>query len=366
MITELNISNLRCFNELSLTNITPVTLISGENNIGKTTLLESIYILFRCHNVDVFFKVNDIRGIAPVFQVSFPQGQLAGFAQSLPWETLFTEMDMARKLHISVKDDADIISSVCFEKDAELSLVHFSENINMNNMLQPVSGSYILNISYERNSENTGKGRFVVTQNGLALNFDAPSQVLTGTCIYIGPNVHFSQYPTAEWLGKAEIDDKKAEIVAALRILDDKISDIFAVQKNGIVDIYAKWNTGKSRSIKTLGDGINKLLCYLLAMTANPGSIFLLDEIENGFHYSFYPKLWELIATLSEKTQCQVFATTHNYECIQSALRGTSKNGHRERFSYIRLGRNSEGVIQSNRFHPDMLEYAISTDMEVR
>jgi len=364
MITELTIKNLRCFKELSLDKITPVTLISGENNVGKTTLLESIFLLFGYHNVDVFFRVNDMRGIAPVFQVPFPQGHLTGLSSPLPWETLFTDMDMARKLQISVKDNADITSSVCFEKDAELSLMQFSMNKNMNNMLQPVPGSYILNISYEHNSENKGKGRFVITQNGLVLNFDINSQVSTHTCFYIGPNIHFFQHPTVDWLGKVEREDKKAQIVDALRILDDKISDIFAIVQNGIVDIYAKWNTGKSRPIKTLGSGINKLLNYLLVMIANPGSVILLDEIESGFHYSFYPKLWELITVLSKKTQCQVFATTHSYECINAAIEGIV-NFDSSLLTYFRLGKEYDRIVPFH-FSEEDLAYALGREMEVR
>ena len=365
MITELTIKNLRCFKELSLDNITPITLISGENNIGKTTLLEGIFLLFGHRTPELFFKINNIRGIASMVQMSLPQGHFIGMEPSLPWETLFPDMDMTLNLGISVKDAAGITSSVCFEKDTQVSLVQFSGNRNTNNMLQPAPGSYVLNMSFERN-ENTEKGRFIITQNGLVLNFDARSQFLPQSCIYIGPNAPFLQHPTPEWLGKAEIDDKKTQIVDALRILDDKILDIFVVTKNGIIDIYAKWSTGKPRPVKTLGGGINKLLDYLLVMAANPGSIILLDEIETGFHYSFYPKLWELIATFSEKTQCQVFATTHSHECIENALRGTSENGNRERFSYIRLGRNKEGVIQPHCFRPDMLEYAINANMEIR
>jgi len=365
MITELTIKNLRCFKDLSLENITPITLISGENNVGKTTLLEGIFLFFGYRLPDLFFKINNIRRIAPMVQVPLPQGYFIGMEASFLWETLFPDMDMTLNLDISVKDAANVTSSVRFEKDTQVSLVQFSGNRNPNNMLQPIPGSYVLNMSFERD-KNTEKGRFIITQNGLVLNFDAQSQFLPQSCAYIGPNAPFLQHPTPEWLGKAEIDDTKTQIVDALRILDNEIMDIFVVTKNGIIDIYAKWSTGKPRLVKTLGDGINKLLDYLLVMAANPGSIILLDEIETGFHYSFYPKLWELIAIFSKKTQCQVFATTHSHECIKSVLQGTSENGHRERFSYIRLGRNKEGVIQPHYFHPDMLEYALNVNMEVR
>ena len=363
MITELTIKNLRCFRELSLDKITPITLISGENNIGKTALLESIVLLFGCKNPDIFLKINNIRGMAAMVQVSLSQVNFVGMESSYLWETLFPDMDMTLQLGVSVKNADGITSSVSFEKDREVSLTQFSRNRNANNMFHPVPGSYVLNVSFKRD-DDTREGRFIITQNGLVINFDGQPQFLSPPCAYIGPNAPFMQHPTPEWLGKAEIDDKKTQIVDALRILDDEIIDIFVVTQNGIVDIYAKWKTGKPRPVKTLGDGINKLLDYLLVMAANPGSVILLDEIESGFHYSFYPKLWELIATFSIKTQCQVFATTHSHECIAAASEGTAKVDS-ALFSYIRLGKESDRIVPFY-FSGEDLVFALDREMEVR
>lgn len=74
--------------------------------------------------------------------------------------------------------------------------------------------------------------------------------------------------------------------------------------------------------LKLAGDGICKLLFILLAIIANPNSIILIDEIETGFHYSKYPKLWEVIANPARDYNCQIIATTHSYECIDGAIDG--------------------------------------------
>ncbi|MDR1084678.1 MAG: ATP-binding protein [Deltaproteobacteria bacterium] len=87
-----------------------------------------------------------------------------------------------------------------------------------------------------------------------------------------------------------------------------------------------------------LVDGINRLIQIVLIILANPGSIILIDEeIETGFHYSFFPKLWEIIGKLSLETDCQVFATTHSYECIKGTKTLYSNVNNSKNFYFITL-----------------------------
>ena len=46
MITSLDINWYKPFTRLSIDHLTPVTIIGGRNNTGKTALLEAIFILF--------------------------------------------------------------------------------------------------------------------------------------------------------------------------------------------------------------------------------------------------------------------------------------------------------------------------------
>ena len=64
------------------------------------------------------------------------------------------------------------------------------------------------------------------------------------------------------------------------------------------------------------GDGLRRYL-NIVAASANPmTNIILIDEIDNGLHYSAYKKLWEAIFALATKTNKQVFVTTHSKETL--------------------------------------------------
>ena len=69
-------------------------------------------------------------------------------------------------------------------------------------------------------------------------------------------------------------------------------------------------------AVNMQGDGLRRYL-NIVAASANPmNNILLIDEIENGLHYSAYEKLWEAIFALATTTNKQVFVTTHSKETL--------------------------------------------------
>ena len=117
--------------------------------------------------------------------------------------------------------------------------------------------------------------------------------------------------------------------------------------------------------IHTMGDGIRKLLHIALIMLTKPGSIILLDDVENGLHYSLHDKFWEMISSLAIKENCQIVATTHSYECISGALEGIKKANLEDKFAYLRLDK-TDGTVIPKTYTSDMLERALDKDWEVR
>ena len=68
------------------------------------------------------------------------------------------------------------------------------------------------------------------------------------------------------------------------------------------------------------GEGLVRLFSIIVELTASRRGVLLIDEIDNGLHYSVMPNLWKLLGDLVEKHQVQVFGTTHNDDVIRSAL----------------------------------------------
>ena len=70
--------------------------------------------------------------------------------------------------------------------------------------------------------------------------------------------------------------------------------------------------------LSSLGEGINRYIAILCAIWASKDGYLFIYEIENGIHYTNYPKLWNIIFEASKMANCQIFTTTHSKECIEA------------------------------------------------
>ncbi len=356
MFTKVSFQNLRCFKDFTLENLTPITLISGRNNVGKTTVLEGIFLLLAYRNMDVFQKINNWRSLEPFVR------------PSSPWETLFPNMDVpAQELRVSVTDEHGMTRSVSLSKDNQFSLTAFAPVSKGHSFLQPTPESDVLKFIYECSPgyDSTETRWFYPANSGIAVHSDGLSSLPPMPFgIYASPSANPLHLGVAEWLGNVEMKDQKERLVKNLRCLYDEITDVFLVPASGGVSVFARLGAGRTLPIRAMGDGINRLLFYLSVMIANPGGVFLFDEIETGFHHSFYPKLWELIARVAKETGSQVFAATHSYECLSDAVDGVAEVDP-SLLTYFRLGKEEQGIV-AHSFPGEDLAFALERNMEVR
>lgn len=121
---------------------------------------------------------------------------------------------------------------------------------------------------------------------------------------------------------------------------------------------------GESNRVRlgAMGDGINRILTIILSLINCKGGIFLLDEFENGLHYSVQSMLWNIIFELAELLDIQVFATTHSNDCISSfAQASDDKDGLAIRLDLI------ENELRAQLYdNSKELVFAINESIELR
>jgi predicted ATPase len=92
---------------------------------------------------------------------------------------------------------------------------------------------------------------------------------------------------------------------------------IIANPKDGSIKIRLEDTPNELIPIHQFGDGANKLFRILILLTLHKGRRLMLDEIDSGIHYTKFKEFWKAILVLALKENTQIFATTHNEECIR-------------------------------------------------
>ena len=116
-----------------------------------------------------------------------------------------------------------------------------------------------------------------------------------------------------------------------------------------------------------MGDGTKRLLALSLSFKRAQNGVMLVDEVENGLHYSILPEVWKTIDWLSREFNVQVFATTHSYECIKAAHAASRANEFADDLAFVRLQRDRSGGIQCVPYDDaEAFDYAMEYGREVR
>jgi len=356
LIESVLFQNFKGFKELHLDNMHAITLIAGKNNAGKSSLLEGIFLLMDHSSPESFLKINAFRG-APVTSVSVRM-----------WEQLFYNLCTDQPMKIELKGDK-IAGELSYSKDDTFIPIN-TEQIppeQMNAFINSAKSAYTLEFQY-KSDDYTEKGHFSIGNGGILRNVTTslPNnrlQPMTYTQ-YVNSRTIWNDSVIVDWYGQLELQGMKQDVIDALRVIDARISDISTISLEGMGQLYVNIS-GALLPLKLAGDGMYRLLYLVMAVLTHPGSLLLVDEIENGFHYSMYTKLWELLAKISKKVDCQIIATTHSYECIAASVEGMKNAGRVNDFCLSRL-ECTEGVGKSFCYTSDLVELAINSDLEVR
>ncbi len=117
-------------------------------------------------------------------------------------------------------------------------------------------------------------------------------------------------------------------------------------------------------ALRSLGDGMQRVFGLALTLVNAKDGILLIDEIENGLHYSVQPDIWHLVFQLAHRLNVQVFATTHSLDCIK-AFQEAARENTQEEGLLIRL-QGKKGEIGAVLYEEEELAIATHEQIEVR
>lgn len=352
MVESIFLENFKCFQKLNLQNFAPITLISGKNNVGKTSLLDAIYYANKIHNPNTLLDLHITRGV--------PLNKLSP-------ETLWGDFIYNRDLNVECK-----IKEVLNNHELIIQSITQKKNNSASIQIKPLEqDSYSLNfpslvskISYEQKEGTVITS--IVGDNSINQNHQGDLNIFNSiNVIYLDTHSNHNSN-IIEYFGKIDIAGDSNKIVEVLKMIEPPIKELSVVVLGGINQIFASTdNSPKKIPLKSMGDGLNRLMEMIITIIANPNSIILIDEIENGFHYSIHKNLWKVISKAVEISNSQLIATTHSYEFISSAVSAINENKMEKDFSYIRIDKEENNYIPKY-YDAELLQATVENKVEVR
>ena len=126
----------------------------------------------------------------------------------------------------------------------------------------------------------------------------------------------------------------------ALKIIEPKLSSIEDNSSSGISVIWVDIGLPELVPLAALGDGMTRIARLVLAISAAPGGLVLVDEVETGLHHSALSEVWKAVDAAAAQFNTQVVATTHSLECVRAAGNALAEGG---KFALHRLETTRSG-----------------------
>ncbi len=357
MITSFKIENFKGFCELELP-LSRITLLGGGNNVGKTSVLEALFTFFSRYDPQILTRLLALRGVN-----SLPP------SPEMMWGAVFHDFDMTRPLSLQVTRDGKQ-ESVTFEYDPTylpetISVPQAANGLSGNALLTATAPLSAATLKFRYQAEDKSDQIMRVSLGAGQLHIAAENlQVLVYPVAFFGSSVALNVNDLASRFGQLDIIGKQGRVVEFLQIIEPRLRSLSVIPTGNAPLIYGDIGLSRKIPIAYMGEGIARLLDYIVNMATNANGLMLIDEIENGLHHSVMEKVWEAIGRAAREFNCQIIATTHSFELLEDALIGLGES-YREDFAFIRLDRRGD-CVRPVRFDYEMLETATEMNMEIR
>ncbi len=164
------------------------------------------------------------------------------------------------------------------------------------------------------------------------------------------------------------LTEKEIFVIEALQIIEPAIQRIAFIGEtsNKRTPVVKVKDYEKVVPLKSMGDGINRILSIILSAVNCENGYLLIDEFENGLHFSVQEQLWKVLIHLSSVLNIQVFATTHSNDCIDGFENAIQNSNDSSIGVLYRLEKDKETGIKAVKFDLDEVKIATDENIEIR
>lgn len=364
MLRDLTVQNYRCFEDFYIDGLERVNLFVGNNNSGKTSLLEAIYLLSSTDKSEALLETIDNRtdyfltdntffySVRHLFYGHYLKEKAKAIISSqngIPRHLILEFSNSKRGKHYP---NLSLPYLSCYEQQKmkllrEEELEGFVTLSNRSSLINLENGEYI---KVDRHQE---KGKYIQIEKKIS------------NCVLVSVNKLFFEKVALMW-DTIILTSKENKIVEALKILDRNLERIsFSSSSNpNLIRLKLK-NLETPIPLSSMGEGMYRILTLAMSLVTAEDGVLLVDEIETGLHYEAQTDMWRLILETAKELNVQVFATTHSWDCIAAYQEALSQVEDLSMGKLFRLD-SKYGKLRAVEYDAEDLEVVTREGIEVR
>jgi AAA15 family ATPase/GTPase len=364
-LPSLHVRNFRMLEDFTLEKLGRVNLLVGGNNSGKSTVLEAVRVYAGNAHPDLLSEIAASHDELGLPKTPSDDNTIASDA-IIPFQFFFTGRSLEKSAEITIGECNSIESTLKLDygyiirgqevitDDVGESSTKITKRFERIDEYSPEDEQFdaepVLRVQKYKYTS-----LIPLTESAFRTSRRYVEEIKKYSYSYVPTQFLSMDEIAADW-DKIVLTEYESEIISALNFIDPSVEKIaFVKNEYSLRSIYRtdrreriiKVKTKDSKaliSINSMGDGMMRVLQIAVKIHAARGGFLLIDEFENGLHYSIQEKVWEMVFALAEELDIQVFATTHSWDCIESfaAVSARKEEGEGMLSSLGKSARNSD------------------------
>jgi hypothetical protein len=330
ILDSLEIRQFRAFRHLQVEHLGRVNLVVGKNNVGKTCLLEALWLYVRQGDPVLIWKLLKNRGEDRESMERRHSG-----LRTQNWVPTIRYLFYGRK-SITESLEPIQIGPVNSPDKLSIALTWFTERID-----EQIDGPLEKLAQYKKYNLIENPIPALVIQMGVQprisyrLDRDIhdtwpPSGIIKDIpCIFISAG-GLDEEEVLQFWDDIALTKLEEDIISAMRLIAPEVERINLISNKdyggGRIPMVKVATSDKPIPLRSLGEGMHRLFSLVLALVNAENGLLLIDEVESGLHYAIQPDLWRLIFEAARRLNVQVFATTHSWDCIKAFQQAADEN----------------------------------------
>ena len=373
VLESLDIRQFRGLRELRIERLGRVNLIVGKNNVGKTTVLEALRLYAQPGNPDVLLDLFEARDeitansarfnsrepkLIPIEGLFFGRQATLGATPRIRIGPIGADektLSIGLKLDGSPWDAGDGPQSLPSSASEDRNI---DRSIGLAFQLGPLR--WFIPVTDTREFVRHRRVGVVQWRSGTSEGIITPS-------FFIGAN-GLGQVQIGRLWDAIALTELEEEVVASLRVIAPPEIERLSLVAN---DEYSRSRSvlvkireyGRPITLRSMGDGVNRLFGIVLALVNARDGFLLVDEIENGIHYSVQPEIWRFIFEVAPRLNVQVFATTHSWDCLKAFQLAAAESEEEGVVVQLDL---KDGQVRTRQLDERELGIAVRGQIEIR
>lgn len=374
LMDSFEVENFRSLKHLKLEKLARVNLLVGKNNSGKTSVLESIYALTGISTpvwlesitrerelslisidfIQLFYRLNSTESIklkAEYWSQPSPESYRMWLSVGLQVKPSLTQ---------EAVEEPEWSSEESSQQQAQSETL--SIELKTDSMID--SAYYELSLKEGRNFPRLTLREAQLGSLQVSKNIRG-ARLFRSRVSYVSSHPRLRNYNAS--IEQLKIIKADEELVDVLKQVDSRIERIELVGGGVYFNLGIDFPNLLPASL--MGEGIQRLLLIASIIISRAGGLVLIDELDNGLHYSVLRVLWKAILYAADKHDVQIIATTHSAEAIRHltwVLNDEKNNSYRDDVAAYTLIRAKDDTLRSFRYNYEQLEFAMDNDIEVR